>query len=93
MSLCGSFRHKTLARQVQSAVDLREWTSWVSPRGSEKTHVETEDRAGGLLLWRQLLQVLVEQFKEWQVQQTDPGLLVLKRSCVYSRRERHYKGV
>lgn len=31
-----------------------------------------------MLYSRQLLEVLVEQFKKWQVEQTDPGLLVLK---------------
>lgn len=40
------------------------------------THVETEDGAGGVLLSRQLLQVLVEQLKKGQVKQTDPGLVL-----------------
>lgn len=47
------------------------------------THVETEDGAGGVLLCRQLLQVLVEQLKKGQVKQTDPGLLVLKHLHVW----------
>lgn len=47
-------------------------------QSSKETHVEAEHGAGGVLLGRQLLQVLVEQLKKWQVEQTDPGLLVLK---------------
>lgn len=52
----------------------------VDIQSSEDTHVESEHGAGGVLLGRQLLQVLVEQLKKWQVEQTDPGLLVLKHS-------------
>lgn len=51
-------------------------------QGSEGTHIEAEPGAGGVWLGRQLLQVLVEQLKKWQVKQTDPGLLVLKQSNV-----------
>lgn len=42
------------------------------------THIEAEPVAGGVWLGRQRLQVLVEQLKEWQVEQTDSGLLILK---------------
>lgn len=70
---------KMFVRQIQES------RLGVSPKGSEETHVETEDGAAGVLLCRQLLQVLVEQLKEWQVKQTDPGLLVLKY--------KHQKGI
>lgn len=39
-----------------------------------------EHRAGSVLHSGQLLQVLVEQLKKWQIEQTDSCLLVLKKS-------------
>lgn len=45
-----------------------------------KQNAYIEHRAGCVLHSRQLLQVLVEQLKQWQVEQTDPRLLILKHS-------------
>lgn len=44
----------------------------------EGTHVKAKAGAGGVGFGRQLLQVLVEQLKNRQIEQTDPGLLVLQ---------------
>lgn len=44
------------------------------------THIEAKAGTGGVRLGRELLQVLVEQLEQRQVEQTDPGLLVLKYS-------------
>lgn len=43
----------------------------------KKTYIE--HRTGSVLYSGQLLQVLVEQLKKWQIEQTDPCLLVLKQ--------------
>lgn len=76
--------HKTL-KGVDNSVLLQSnnkvlLNPTVDIQSSKETHVESEHGAGGVLLGRQLLQVLVEQLKKWQVEQTDPGLLVLKHS-------------
>lgn len=50
----------------------------VNAKGRQGTHSKAKPGAGGLRLVRQLLQILIEQLQKRQIEQTDPGLLVLK---------------